>query len=165
MDRRLEKSRGRAEDYLRVWLTFLEQECRQRGQVLVRPLRNDSLAVAAFREPADAQGWRRDYGAAPGVGSRLVLVKALRLQAIRRTFFEKLLSALSLADDSGREFGWLELDYELRDPAACRGSGPRLLVSREPDDPFVSNHMDRAGRLMMRGARDLARVLDQRQAP
>jgi len=160
MARPLEKSHGRPEAYLRVWHSFLEEECRRRGLALVLPRRADSLAVADFACPLEEEEWRALYGAVPGEGSRVLVVRALRLEALRRGLGTRLLAGLNLMDDSDREYGWLDLRYEVYDVALEEGSGPRRLVSREPDTPWVSGQMDRAGRLMMKGARDLARLMD-----
>ena len=165
MERRLDESQGDAADYLRVWTSFLGDECARRGITLVKPLRSDSLAAAAFRCPQDAPAWLGLYGAQPGGDSRVLIVRAARLEAIQRSFLAKLGTVLNLSDNSGREYGWLQLDYEVYDVKRAQGSGPRRLVSREPDTPWVSNHMDRAGRLMMKGAKDLARELDVRRSP
>lgn len=165
MERRLDESQGDAADYLRVWTTFLGDECARRGLTLVKPLRADSLTAAAFRCPQDTDAWLELYGARPGGRSRVLVVRAARLEAIRRSFLAKLGGVLNLSDNSGREYGWLQLDYEVYDVQREQGSGPRRLVSREPDTPWVSNHMDRAGRLMMKGAKDLARELDVRRMP
>ncbi|MFA7331652.1 MAG: hypothetical protein WC326_11335 [Candidatus Delongbacteria bacterium] len=165
MDRKLDKSRGQAEDYLRVWQSFLAEECQRRGLVLILPLRTDSLARSSFRCPLDAAAWRRLYGVEPGDDSRVLEVKSLRLQAVTRNWFQRLLFGLNLMDESDREFGWVELDYEVYDLELEEGSGRRLLVSREPDTPWISGMMDRAGRLMMKAARDLAREVDTRRTP
>jgi len=156
---RVEKSADAAAGRLRVWQDFLEQECRKQGLVLVPSRRNDSLAVARFRCPLEDGEWESLYGVTPGERSRVLVVGALRLKPIKRNFLLRGLEGLGLADDSHREYAWLELDYEVFDMGEEEGSGARLLVSREPDTPWVYNHTDRAGRLMMRGARDVGRLL------
>ncbi|MDP2362037.1 MAG: hypothetical protein Q8O14_15015 [bacterium] len=160
MDRRLEKSRGDGEAYLRVWQGFLEEECKRRSWVLVRPLRSDSLAVAAFPGERAAGRWLDLYGLVPGERSRVLEVRALRLESLRRNVFLRFFESINLLDDSGREFGWLELDYEVHEPARGGHSGLRRLVSREADSHMMSARTDRAGRLMMKGARDVARLLE-----
>jgi hypothetical protein len=162
MEHPLEKSHGQAEDYLRVWKGFLDEECKRRGLVLVQPLRCDSLSRATFQCPLAAASWQRLFGVEPGTGSRVLEVKSLRLEAVRRNWAQRLLGGLNLADESEREFGWVELDYEVYDMDLEEGSGRRLLVSREPDTQWISGMMDRAGRLMMKASRDLARQLDTR---
>lgn len=163
MPHKLEKSKGQAEDYLRVWLGFLDDECKARGMTLVRAVRNDSLSRAAFRCPLDSLAWQRLYGVEPGENSRVVVVKSLSLRAVNRNGFQRLFQGLNLMDNSDREFGWVELDYEVYDVELEEGSGGRLLVSREPDTPWISGMVDRAGRLMMKAARDLIRELDTRR--
>jgi hypothetical protein len=159
LDARVEKSAASAAGRLRVWLDFLEQDCRKMGVTLLQSRIGDSLAVTQFRCPLEDGEWERFYGTIPGEGSRVLVVKELRLHAVRRPWILRALEGLGLADDSRREYGWLELDCELFDMGQDEGTGPRHLVSREADTPWVYNHTDRAGRLMMRGARDAGRLL------
>lgn len=154
-----EKSADSAAGRLHVWLDFLEQECRRAGVTLVQARQADSVSVARFRCPLEDGEWTRAYGVVPGAGSRVLVVRNLQLKPLKRPVGLRILEGLGLADDSRREYGWLQLECEVFDMGLDEGSGPLVLVSREPDTPWVYNHTDRAGRLMMRGARDAGRLL------
>jgi hypothetical protein len=165
MPRPLDRSRGQVDGYLRVWLDFLHKECAGQGLALLTARRSDSLAVAAFQAGLAPAAWQTQYGALPGARSRVVDVSALRLLAVRRNGFQRFLEGLNLLDSSDRDYGWVELDYTVLDPAGGDAPNRRTLVSREPDTPWVSGMVDRAGRLMTRAARDLARDLEARRVP
>ena len=165
MPRPLAKSRGQLDGYLRVWQEFLAEECAHRGLVLLTARRADSLALAAFRSGLAPADWQRQFGAVPGPRSQVVDVHALRLLAVRRNGFQRFLEGLNLLDTSDREYGWVEVDYTVRGLSGSAGAGRRTLVSREPDTPWVSGMVDRAGRLMTKAARDLARDLEARRQP
>lgn len=155
----VEKSANSATGRLRVWLDFLEQECRKAGVTLVQARQGDSLAVARFRCPMEDEEWTRVFGAVPGAGSRVMVVRNLQLKPRKRPVALGILEGLGMAAPGHREYGWLELECEVFDMGLDEGSGPLVLVSREPDTPWVYNHTDRAGRLMIRGARDAGRLL------
>jgi hypothetical protein len=159
MPEKLWRSSGDEADYIRVWSAFLDEELKRRGSVLVRPQVADSTAHAMFHCPMMDETWREIYGVSPGRGSRILIVDEMELVAINQNWFERFFTALNLTDTSYQEWGYLDLKYRIFDMDSDAGSGQRRLVSREPDTPWVSNRMDRAGRLMMRGARDLSEDL------
>jgi hypothetical protein len=156
MERLPEKSRGTATDYLRVWRSFLRDHLQEAGTRLLTPQSADSSTLAAFACPQSAAAWRSLYGAVPGPGSRILLVEEMDLLALRRPWLMRVAAALTLVDDSRREYAALVLDYRIHDAASGTSGASRRLVSRHPDDPYTTNALDRAGKLMMRAAYDLA---------
>lgn len=159
MPRKLERSQGDKSDYLRVWQQFLKDELRHRGGVAMLPQADDSISSAEFHCPMSDAAWLQLYHAVPGPGSRILIVEQMSLVATRHNWFHNVLSALNLVDNSYKEWGYLQLDYRLYDFENETGSGARRMISREPDTPWISSRMDRAGRLMIRNAKDIAREL------
>lgn len=161
MEKPLEKSRGGDLDYLRVWTSFLRDYLKDAGVRLVTPQGADSLATAAFLDSAAEPDWAALYGVSPGPRSRALVVDSLSLTAFHRSWMVRTGEALGLVDDSRREYGAVVAVYRIEDVSTGATSEPRRLVSRQPDDPYTTNHLDRAGKLMMRAAYDLARDLSR----
>lgn len=155
MERLPEKSHGSADDYVRVWTTFLTDYLKDSGCRLVKPLAADSTTRAGFHCPMEPADWLALYGVEPGGNSRILVLDGLEVVDLRRNWLVRTGETLGLVDDSRREYGAVVADYWVFDVARQEGGAPRRLVSRQPDDPYTTNRLDRTGKLLMRAAYDL----------
>jgi len=153
------RSGGSPGQYIRLWKQTLYQRGARAGLRVLHPRLPDSIAAAEFHCPMPAAEWRRLFGAIPGGRSRVLLVNELHLAALSRSWLTDLLAGLTLTDTVGREWGYLKTDYRLHDPRTQADSGDLRLVSREADDGWTMNRADRAGLLLIRGVKDLLKVV------
>jgi hypothetical protein len=151
------RSQGTAARYLNVWREFIVSRGEREGLKVILPQLDAQKAKALFNCPMSDSDWISIYGVVPGAASRVLIVEEMKLHGIKHSWLSGVTDRLNLVDTYGREWGWLELHYSIFDFLSDTGSGNRLLVSREPDRDFTPNHVDRAGRLMVRSATDIVR--------